>query len=83
MPTKRVVSIVVPIALHQRVLEQPIFVVHEADEDGWNGILRRGPKRMDREQAAAVAHEADGVLSRRKSDPDAERHGPAQPSATR
>ena len=35
------------------------------------------------EEAAAIANEAHGVFSRSKTDPDTERHGPAQTSAAR
>ena len=38
---------------------------------------------MDRKQTAAVADEAYGMLSARQPDPDAQRHGPTEPSATR
>ena len=37
---------------------------------------------MDREQTAAVADKADGMLSGRQPDADAQRHGPTQPAAT-
>ena len=76
IPTNRVVSIVGPIAAHQ-----PIFMVHKADEYRWDGMFGRYPKRMNRKQTAAVADEADSVLSRRQPDADAERHRPTHPAA--
>jgi len=58
-------------------------MIYKANKDAWNGIFRRGPKRMDREEATAIANEAYGMFSRRKTDSDAERHGPTQTTATR
>lgn len=65
-----------------QVLQQPIFVVHEADEDGGDGVLRRRPEGMDGEQATAVPYEADSRLAGGQPDPDAEWHRPTQPAAT-
>jgi predicted nucleic acid-binding protein len=65
------------------VLEQPIFVIHEADEYRRNTVFSCRPNRVDREKAPAIPNEAHRGLTDRKADTDAERHGPAEPSATR
>ena len=65
------------------VLQQPIFMVHKADEDRGNPILCGRPKRMDREQAAAVADKAHRMFAGRQAYADAERHRPAKPTAPR
>lgn len=65
------------------VLEQAIFMVHEADKYRRNTVLSSGPNRVDGEQAPAVPDAADGVFVGREADPHAERHRPPEPSATR